>query len=82
MIVIDDEALKQAGISESEMKLEIAILLYDKEVYSLRKAAKYAGVDWQEFSRILAKRGIETIRITPEELMEQVKNLEQLRKEK
>ncbi len=79
MIVIEDEALRQAGISEADMRLEIAILLYSKEVYSLRKSAEYAEVSWIAFGKLLKERGIETIRITAEELAAQVEVLQQTR---
>lgn len=79
MIVIEDEALRQAGVSAETIRLEIAVLLYDKEVYSARKAAECAGVPWFEFQKILVEKGFDTLCITPEQLEQQVKHFEQSR---
>ena len=58
MLVIDDIYLKAAGLSEQELKLEIAILLFERERLSLRKAAALAGLHWLDFMKILDDRKI------------------------
>lgn len=58
MIVIDDTYIKAAGIDEDELKLEIAIMLFEKEKLSLRKAASFADLNWLLFMKELDKRGI------------------------
>jgi predicted HTH domain antitoxin len=61
MLVLDDEFVKAADMSESELKLELAILLFQKEKVSSRKAAKLSGIDFLDFWHELAKRNINLI---------------------
>lgn len=57
-IVIDDELLAAARMSEDEVKLELAVLLYQKEKLSLAQAARVAGIDRIRFQHLLASRSI------------------------
>ena len=58
MLVIDDMYLKAAGLNELELKLEIAIMLFEQERLSLRKAASLAGIHWLDFMKTLDSRKI------------------------
>jgi predicted HTH domain antitoxin len=58
MLVIDDIYLKAAGLNELELKLEIAIMLFEQERLSLRKAASLAGIHWLDFMKTLDSRKI------------------------
>lgn len=58
MLVIEDMYLKAAGLNELELKLEIAIMLFEQERLSLRKAASLAGIHWLDFMKILDSRKI------------------------
>lgn len=58
MIVIDDSYIKASGLDEDELKLDIAIMLFEKEKLSLRKAASLAGLNWLVFMKELDKRSI------------------------
>ncbi|MEA3459719.1 MAG: UPF0175 family protein, partial [Chloroflexota bacterium] len=42
-----------------ELKIEIALSLYEREEVSLGRAVEIAGVSREEFKEILASRGIE-----------------------
>ena len=53
MIVIKDSYIKASGYNEQELKLEIAIMLFEKEKLSLRKAAALAGLHWLDFMKKL-----------------------------
>ena len=57
-VVIPDNILQAAGISEAELKLEIAIILYQQRKLSTGKAQRLAGMNLIEFQRELASRGI------------------------
>ena len=57
-VVIPDDILKAAGISEAELKLEIAIMLFQQEKISIGKARRLAGMNLIEFQREIASRGI------------------------
>jgi predicted HTH domain antitoxin len=61
MLVLDDELTKAAEISESGLKLEIAILLFQNDKISSRKAAKLSGINFLEFWKELSKRNIDLI---------------------
>ncbi|MCU0549629.1 MAG: UPF0175 family protein [Leptolyngbya sp. Prado105] len=57
-VVISDEILQAAQISELELKREIAILLFQQKKLNLGKARELAGVPLLEFQQELANRGI------------------------
>jgi predicted HTH domain antitoxin len=57
-VVISDDIMQAADISEAELRLEIAILLYDKKKLSTGKARQLAGLPIIEFRKELASRGI------------------------
>lgn len=58
MISIDDKKLQLSNDQESTLRLEIAIMLYEKADYSFYSAAKLAGMHWMDFINELGKRGM------------------------
>ena len=58
MLVIEDSYLTASGYTGQELKLEIAVMLFEKERLSLRKAAALAGMHWLHFMQELNKRKI------------------------
>lgn len=58
MLVIEDSFITASGYTEQELKLEIAVMLFEKEKLSLRKAAALAGMHWIHFMKELDKREI------------------------
>ncbi len=61
MLLLDDELVKIVEIPDSDLKLEIAILLFQKEKISSGKAAEIAGISVLEFWKELSKRNIDLI---------------------
>jgi predicted HTH domain antitoxin len=57
-LVISDEIVKASGLSESDLLLEIMILLFQKDKISLGKASELLGMSQVRFQRLLADRGI------------------------
>lgn len=57
-LVIPDEFLQTAHISEADLKLEIAILLFQQEKITLGTASQFAEMNQMEFQRILGGRKI------------------------
>jgi predicted HTH domain antitoxin len=57
-VLISDEILEAAQISETELKREIAILLFQQKKLGLSKARELAEMPLVEFQRELARRGI------------------------
>ena len=58
MITIDEKELSLNPATEKELRLEIAIMLYEKADYSFYVAAKLAGMHWMDFVKELGKRKI------------------------
>ena len=58
MLVIEDSFIKASGYSEGDLKLEIAVMLFQKEKLSLRKSAALAGLHWLHFMKELDSRQI------------------------
>ncbi|MBD2454430.1 UPF0175 family protein [Nostoc sp. FACHB-87] len=57
-VVIPDDILRAARMTEDELKLEIAIMLYKQEKISSGKARTWTGLTVIEFQHELAKRGL------------------------
>jgi predicted HTH domain antitoxin len=58
MVVIEDKYLKASNLQEQELKIEIAVMLFEQERLSLRKAAELAGMHWLDFMKLLNEREI------------------------
>ena len=56
MITIDDTNLQLSDEQEKMIRLEIAVMLFEKAEYSFYIAAKFAGMHWMDFVRELGKR--------------------------
>lgn len=61
MLVLEDDFVKAFDLSEPEIKLELAILLFQQGKVSSRKAASLAGIDFLKFWEKLSNRGIDLI---------------------
>ena len=57
-VVISDETLQAAGMSDSELKQEIAILLFQKNKLTLGQASRLAKISQFRFQHLLASRNI------------------------
>ena len=73
-IVISDETLQTLHMSESEMLIEIAILLFQQERFTLGQASRFARMNQLQFQRLLASRQI-SLHYDVTELREDVKSL-------
>ncbi len=58
MITIDDKKLELTEEQEKNIRLEIAVMLFEKADYSFYIAAKFAEMRWTEFVQELGKREI------------------------
>src|SRR5438105_6226001 len=67
-VIIPDETLKQAGLTESEALIEIACRLFDADRLHLWPAAQLAGLSRADFESALISRGIAVQRIDEEYL--------------
>lgn len=57
-VIVPDEIIATTGLSDSEMKQEIAIMLFAQEKLTLAQASRFAGVDRMTFQHLLASRKI------------------------
>lgn len=57
-VTIPDDVLRAARMSESELRQEVALLLYSKERVTLAQAARLAKLDRLRFQHLLASRGL------------------------
>ena len=78
MLLLENDLEKIEEISDLELKLEIAILLYEKDQISLRKAAKLVGLSWIDFSKILGERDIPTVKMTEEDFKTEISTVNSL----
>lgn len=58
MVLLEDEILQSAKLTEQEIRVELAILLYAQKRLSFGQARKLAGMEHPEFEKILSDRQI------------------------
>lgn len=74
-LVITDDFLQTAHISKAELKLEIAILLFQQQKITLDTATQFAEMNQLEFHRILSSRTI-SIHYGVEQFQQNLRTLE------
>lgn len=57
-VTISDDLLEAVHMSGSELRLELAILLFERDRLTLPQAARLAEVNRLRFQHLLASRGI------------------------
>ncbi|NEQ40830.1 MAG: UPF0175 family protein [Okeania sp. SIO3I5] len=57
-IIISDEILCATRMTESEMKLEIAVILFQKEKLTLGQVSRFVDMNRIAFQHLLASRQI------------------------
>lgn len=57
-VIISDEILQSARLTEAELKQELAILLFQQARLTLGQASRLANIGQIEFQRLLADRNI------------------------
>ena len=77
-LVIPDEFLQAAGMSEPELKQEIAILLFQRERLTLAQASRLAAMNRLQFQHLLASRQI-PVHYGRAEFEEDLKTLQELK---
>jgi predicted HTH domain antitoxin len=78
-VVIPDDVLTAAHLTEQEAKTEIACRLFEIGRLSLTKASRFAGVPRIQFEEELHQRKIPAYRYTKEMLHQDLQTLEWLR---
>ncbi len=57
-LIIPEDVLQSAHMSEAEMRIEIAVMLFASEKLTLGQAARLAALDRIAFQHLLASRRI------------------------
>jgi predicted HTH domain antitoxin len=57
-VLIPDDVLEAARMTEAELKQEVAVMLYERGKLSLGRATRLAGMGRIEFQQLLAGRQI------------------------
>ncbi len=57
-VVIPEEVLLAANISEEDLRKEIALMLFEQQRLSLGQATDLSGLDMLSFQRLLAERNV------------------------
>jgi predicted HTH domain antitoxin len=78
-LLLEDDVVRATGLSEDELRREIAVLLFEKDKLTLGQASKLAAMSQLEFQRLIGGRGI-CVHYDVEEFREDLATLEDLRK--
>ena len=76
-LIIPDSVLQSARMSESELRQEIAVILYQKEKLTLAQASRFASMSRFRFQHLLSSREI-SVHYDIEEFEEDLKTLRHL----
>lgn len=57
-LIISDEVFKTTKMTESELKQEIAVMLFQKDKFTLAQASAFSGMNRLRFQHFLASREI------------------------
>jgi predicted HTH domain antitoxin len=58
MVIISDEFIKEKGLSEKQFKIELAVMMYEKQMMNLTQAAELAGISDLEMQHELGNKNI------------------------
>lgn len=76
-LTIPDDILTASDMSEADLKVEVAIILYKREKISAGKACEWLGLNLIEFRRELGNRGL-TINYDVEDFQADLETLRSL----
>lgn len=76
-ILISDEILTATRMTETEMKQEIAVMLFEREKLTLAQASRLAGMNRIAFQHLLASRQI-PVHYDVEDLEQDIQNLKEM----
>jgi predicted HTH domain antitoxin len=77
-LMITDEMLTAAGLSEEEAKLEIACRLYGAGKLTMPAAVRWAGVDRSTFEAALLERNLSLVRVDEAYWREELNSMQRL----
>ena len=75
---LPDDIVRQSGLTDDQLRVELACRLFDGGRLALWPAAQLAGLSRIEFESELRKRSIPLHRPTPEDLQNDLQTLDRL----
>jgi predicted HTH domain antitoxin len=76
-VLIPDEVLQQAGVTEERARIEAACRLYDADFLTLHQGMRLAGLSRADFWLALKERGLPMLHLG-DEMLEDVEGLKPL----
>lgn len=76
-VIISNDILNAARMTEEELKQELAVLLFQKEKLTLGQACSLAGMNRLQFQHLLASRQI-SVHYDVDEFEEDIKTLKKI----
>jgi len=77
-LIIEGKILEELKVSPSELRIDLAVYLYDKERLSMGQAKKLAGLTQIEFQKEMVKRNV-YIKYDIEELEKDLETLKDMK---
>ena len=77
-VLLEDEFLADAGMSEGEARAEIACRLYDAGRLTMSQATRWTRLTRRDFEQALLDRGLPIVRLSDQTLNEDLRTLQQL----
>lgn len=79
-VVISDQIISQANLSEEEFRIELALMLFEKNIFSLGQARQLSGLNVLDFQALLTEHQI-SIHYEWDDYQNDLKTLESLDKQ-
>lgn len=76
-VVISDDILQSARLSEQELRQEVALMLFERERLTLAQAARLATMERLAFQHLVSSRNM-TVHYDIEEFQEDIETLREL----
>ena len=57
LVEVPSDFISVSDYSENDLKIDVAVLLYKRQVLTLARAARWVGMTRLEFQKTLAERG-------------------------
>ena len=78
IIEVKDDALRHANISENEFRKEIALLMFEKRIWSTKMAREFCGMERLDFLKFAGGRNV-GIGYDVEELLQDWETIKKIR---
>ena len=78
LLLIPDQILTDAGLSEREATIELACRLYDSKRLTLPAATRWTGLSRTEFEEELLRRNLPLVRVDDDYWQQELESMQQL----